>query len=455
MAGILDETAFAASIRIPRTVTAFPTSGMRIGDLVVLTTDRQFYRWDGTKWTAEVAADLIVGKLTGAQIAAGAIGTDQLAARSVVASILAIADFTNLVPDDQLQDAASWVMGVAFGLRPVTPRNDVKSVGDLYYTHSANVNNNTQYGYMRGFFPVTPGDELFVSGQVIRAAGTMMNARIQIQFFDKSETAISTVNAATISGAANTATPYEGSVVVPAGALQARFRFAAIYEGTDSNITFAAPTARVKGTGKLVVDGSIQGRHVEAETITGGLLAAAGIITKSAQIDDLVVTRAKTANLAIDAAKIANLAVSGAKIANLTVDTINIKDGAVTQVRSSANWTGVATDNTVTFVDVHTLTWNSAKAGIHLQSVRFRRRANGGGSSRIYVRFMVDGAVVEWPDGTTEFQILGLQTTDSPIQEFTFIRSMSAGSHTLRLQMRSGGNHATLGGEITDLEWYK
>ncbi|MFD2842981.1 hypothetical protein [Paracoccus cavernae] len=157
VAGILDETAFAASIRIPRTVTAFPTSGMRIGDLVVLTTDRQFYRWDGTKWTAEVAADLIVGKLTGAQIAAGAIGTDQLAARSVVASILAIADFTNLVPDDQLQDAASWVMGVAFGLRPVTPRNDVKSVGDLYYTHSANVNNNTQYGYMRGFFPVTPG----------------------------------------------------------------------------------------------------------------------------------------------------------------------------------------------------------------------------------------------------------------------------------------------------------
>ncbi len=157
----------------------------------------------------------------------------------------------------------------------------------------------------------------------------------------------------------------------------------------------------------------------------------------------------------MDTAFIRDATITGAKIGNLEVDTLNIKDGAVTQVRSSANWTGVATDNTSTWVDVHTLTWNSAKAGLHLQSIRFRKRASSGGATFIYVRLVVDGAAVPWPDGSTEFQITGNQSADSPIQEFTFIRSMSTGSHTMRIQMRTGGNHATVGGEITDLEWYK
>lgn len=108
--GVLDETNFAQGISVPRVVSALPTTGNYAGRLVVLSTDGRLYRWTAGAWTAEVAADQVVGKLTAAQIAAGAIGVDQLAAGAVVASKMAITDFTNLVPDDQMQDAASWTI---------------------------------------------------------------------------------------------------------------------------------------------------------------------------------------------------------------------------------------------------------------------------------------------------------------------------------------------------------
>ncbi|MFD2841996.1 hypothetical protein [Paracoccus cavernae] len=100
---------------------------------------------------------LLDGTIKGPMMEIGAIGAREIAARSIVASALAIMDLTNLVPDDQLQDDVSWIKGIAFRLRPITARGDVKSVGDLYYTHADNVNANVQYAYSRNFFPVTPG----------------------------------------------------------------------------------------------------------------------------------------------------------------------------------------------------------------------------------------------------------------------------------------------------------
>ena len=248
---------------------------------------------------------LVANSVTAGIIAAGAVGADQIAARSIVASKLAIADFTNLVPDDQIQDAASWSMSSAFMQRSINGQSGIKSVGDLFFTKSDTADHSAS---SRNFFPVTPGDELFCSGQARRLSGTIMKVALQIMYYDKNDTLLSSNTFASIDGTSNTFNMYEGTSIVPAGAYQARFRFYVygLNTETDGNIVFGSPTVRIKGTGKLIVDGSIEANHIKAATITGGLMAASGIITNSAQINNALITNAKIANAAVNSLKIAD-----------------------------------------------------------------------------------------------------------------------------------------------------
>ncbi len=95
----LTMTKFAAGIRPPRVVASLPANpytGYAVGDLVFYTSDFKVYRLvnasaSGTNgWSRSVdAADITVNQLTAGQIAAGAIGTDQLAANAVIAAKIA------------------------------------------------------------------------------------------------------------------------------------------------------------------------------------------------------------------------------------------------------------------------------------------------------------------------------------------------------------------------------
>ncbi|WP_312526688.1 phage tail protein [Paracoccus sp. (in: a-proteobacteria)] len=450
--GILDETAFAANIRIPKTVTALPTSGQRFGDLVLLTTDRQQYLWDGTKWTAEVMADQIVGKLTAMQIGANAIGAEQVAARALSARHLVVSDFTNLVPDDQLQDRLSWA---------ITNPNaaEFRDSGELaikpqslgYIRFSGGLSGGTFSRAHSGEFPVEGNEEFFCQGEAWRQSGSAPNSGItfHVQFRDGDGNWMVPdqrfyYRYLTAEGLQSGAQVQSGSVVAPANARSARI-YISMLAGTDGTWIAASPLVRRKFGGQLVIDGDLEARHIKFGTLTGGLMASTGIITLSAQIGNLVVTNAHLANATIQ----------GAKIANLTVDTLNIKDGAVTQVRNIANWTGVGTDNTSTWVDVVTLNWNSAKAGVHLQTVNLRRKASAGGARLVYYRVLLDGAVVTLGSGEDGGLTNPGPASDGPIKEFVYIKSLNAGSHTMKIQMLTSGFSGTLGGEITDLEWYK
>ncbi|MDO5622358.1 MAG: phage tail protein [Paracoccus sp. (in: a-proteobacteria)] len=109
--GLVDATSFAAGIEPVRVVTtaSLPT----VKDTSAIVWQGQLYRWDGTKYTASVAAGDVTGQFVASQIATGAVGAEQIAAGAITTSKLGVGDFTNKVPDNQLSDPASWVFYAA------------------------------------------------------------------------------------------------------------------------------------------------------------------------------------------------------------------------------------------------------------------------------------------------------------------------------------------------------
>lgn len=328
--GLLDETAFAANIRVPRISATLPSTGNRVGDMIYRTTDSTIYRWTGTAWTAEVAATQIVGQLIAGQIAAGAIGTEQLAAGAVAARHMLVADWTNLVPNADISDAGSWgiaapwLRGESGGL--FTGSHwvwlDVPATGGVSpFCNSLPFVVDAEREYLASIQARTNG------------AGQVVNLRVWMRWFTTDGTLISESNVrAYAEPLSHVVARYTASIVAPVTATRARVLWAVDYgaSATGSRVYVGSPEVRRKNGGELIVDGTIRGTHIEAETITGGLLAAAGIITRAAQIEDAVIRNAHLQNAAITNAKIANAEITGAKIAELTVDTINIANGAVT-----------------------------------------------------------------------------------------------------------------------------
>jgi hypothetical protein len=92
--GVVDVANFATTIIAPRVVTslpALPDTNWPQGTIVFLTTDQKLYRnTTGSAWSrATDGADIIADSITAGQIAAAAIGTDELAATSVTAAKIA------------------------------------------------------------------------------------------------------------------------------------------------------------------------------------------------------------------------------------------------------------------------------------------------------------------------------------------------------------------------------
>ncbi|MFC3569204.1 phage tail protein [Paracoccus simplex] len=448
--GMLDETAFAANIRVPEVVSSLPTTGQRPGDMVVLSSNSRLYRYNGTAWVDQAAADQIVGQLTAAQIAAGAIGADQLAAQSVAARHLLVADFTNLVPNADISDAGSWVIP-----SPWVRNISGDSFAGAYWTRlDVPGGGGMSPSVGSGLFAVDAGRELFARIQMRSDGATQqIGARAFIRFFKTDNTIVSDVNIKAFNVPIDQFPKwYSSTITVPATATRARIIWLVDYGNSTvgGRVFIASPEVRIKNGGELIVDGTIRGVHIEAETITGGLLASSGIITNSAQIENSVIQNAH----------IGNAEIRGAKIADLTVDTINIKDGAVTQRRNSKNSAGVSTDNTVTRVVVVNLAWNSLKAGVHLQSFRLWSPSNGGGADTLHWQALLDGEIVGQgslsnnrgygdPWDNNNWPALPLA------HEFYMIRDLPAGNHNMSIRFVTSGLHGTLAGEMTDLEWYK
>ncbi|SDW34468.1 phage tail protein [Paracoccus sanguinis] len=278
--GVIDATTFASGIEPVSIVASLPTSKLT----TVVMMAGKLYRWNGSAYAADVLGQDAV---TAGTVAAGAINTRELAAGAVTASIIGVGDFTNLVPDDQLQDPAAWS-----GSGAVQPSSGVSwsnSLGRILFNPDATANQTM----VSKPFAVTVGDEFWTTFQAtFGAAASVMDLRAYLYFYNRLGAQLADPNGGVYVASATTRSTqiYENSapIIVPSGAFTARWVFWYAKENTVSGLAYA-PAVRRKNTGKLIVDGSVKANHITAnEAVITGPAQIAQATIESGHVVDLV-----------------------------------------------------------------------------------------------------------------------------------------------------------------------
>jgi len=334
--GAINTAKFATGIVPVEIVGSLPTTGNFEGRTVYLTTDDKLYRHTGSPTgsagftRATDGADIVANSITAGQIAAGAISATEIAAGAITASKIAVTDFTNFVPDGQLQDAAAWSNNNYTLFLTTNATAAVNSKGELRYTGAYNVGVQRSNGRQ---FNVRPGQEFWFSFQMARTSGTTYRAYASLVWYDRDNN-ITATHLSDITTDRTGFVTIEGSVTVPANTVSAMFRWSVDTAFTDSIVRFWAPTIRLKNGGELIVDGAITADKIAANAITAVKIDSGAVTT--AKLAAGAVTADTIASNAITTVKINADAVTGAKIAANAITSDKITANAITSAKVAA-----------------------------------------------------------------------------------------------------------------------
>ncbi|WP_444461602.1 phage tail protein [Rhodobacter capsulatus] len=279
----------------------------------------------------QIAANSIIA----GKIAAGAVGADQIAANEVAAKLVSIVDFENYLTDGKILDATQWTLGADTVLSTNLTNSATfgfANGGYIYWTMPATgATGLFNFASAKQFY-VNAGTEYAVIVNARRRVANVGGFRVRVQYYDASNTSISTYDAINVNELSLTVTKLTGSFVPPAGTVSARISFLSQRTGTDAGaqIMIGDAAVRRKNGGELVVDGSITANHVSAGAITTNAIAAGAVTATQIAAGSIAANSAIIASGAIGSAQIADAAITTAKIANLSVDTLQIADYAVT-----------------------------------------------------------------------------------------------------------------------------
>ena len=229
---------------------------------------------------------LLDGTIKGPKMEIGAIGAREIAVDAIAARHLMVADFTNLVPNADLSDAASWTIPAAW-----TRGLSGTAFSGMYWTH---IDAGSVGSVFSLPFSVEAGAEYLCSIEARSNSASdnmILFAVIQWQQTDGTLLSNSIIrgNAGPVPNSRQT---YSASLVAPSGATRARVQWYLHASSTAGRLYVGSPSVRLKYGGKMMLDGDLEARHIKVGTLTGGLMAATGIITKVGQIDDAVIRRA-------------------------------------------------------------------------------------------------------------------------------------------------------------------
>ncbi|NEI71319.1 hypothetical protein GR212_17210 [Rhizobium lusitanum] len=210
---------------------------------------------------AVTATQIAANTITAGQIAAGAISVTQLAAGAVTAKSLVIQDWENLIPDNQLQSAASWSSLNNSVINPATTQA-FTSKGSLDYTYVAGAS------YVQILtsqpFAVVSGQEYFASAQAIRTSGSKFGLWLRVYWLDANGnllnpdtyltiTSYGTAGGGTIDGVQS----FSASIIPPSSAYGAVLKGYIHRDYTDGNVSIGGFSFLRKATANLIVDGTI------------------------------------------------------------------------------------------------------------------------------------------------------------------------------------------------------
>jgi hypothetical protein len=240
---------------------------------------------------------LAANSITVGLIAAGAVTADKLAARSVTAKSLVLTDATNLVPDNQIQDAASW------GYAGTGPQSSWfmtangppwQSAGIFKYDLTQKTTGFT--GRISQRFPVKGGKTYRLSGQCWNNNETTatFNVLIRVDWLDLSEQFI--VSSYILNyGGPGSSLPLTSVVTVAAPGNAARAQYA-IYVNQDattaSGVWFGGPIVREMNAAELIVDGGIITNMLAADSVTADKIQVNSLEAISATLGNVVVNGA-------------------------------------------------------------------------------------------------------------------------------------------------------------------
>lgn len=227
----------------------------------------------------------------------------------VSARHLAVFDGTNMVPDDQLQDALAWGITAStaeWELDPASAVGDGRSLGEIRWRRVAGT---TGLAYLHGpKFKVQPGDKLLAKYRTRVGPGTPSAHRTwaALAWYDKAGDYIGNASIdadATALTAASTRERGPSVLIVPAGVEMARVRLAVDRDlTTAAMVRFLAPEVRRQTPAVLIEDGAITAEKIRVTSL-GAISATLGdvVITSSLNLGPgVVVTGALVPNAVSD-----------------------------------------------------------------------------------------------------------------------------------------------------------
>ncbi|MGV1967410.1 phage tail protein [Agrobacterium vitis] len=314
----VDATKLAAEIEPVKVVTQLPTS--RVSAYV--TFNGEAYRWNGAAYVKTVSTSELTGQLIGSQIAdlaivaskiadgiitgtkvaADTIGANNLAANSVTAKQLVLTDFTNLVPDNQMQDPGNSWVGPGWSSWTDPYLGGMASRSQMKFAYVAGA---TGYGgeLLGKAFPVQAGAQYRVTGSAYSNGNQW--PQLRIKWLDRTGALINYVDFLAGDRGAGPVT-VTVNLIAPTGATQAVMAAYVMRTNTNADVYVGGFVVQKRNAAELVVDGSIIANMLSVGSVTTDKLAANSVIAGkiaagAVNTDQLVAGAVTTAKVAAGA----------------------------------------------------------------------------------------------------------------------------------------------------------
>ncbi|KQS79494.1 hypothetical protein ASG25_13345 [Rhizobium sp. Leaf384] len=309
----------------------------------------------GAVTTDKLDADAV----TADKIAANSIGARHIAADSITARNLLLTDFSNMVPDNALQDIKSWSLGGGSATPYFTVLADIGPAMRFTGTVAASSGSTYIAGATSKSFNVRPGDELRFGATIdFNSDSDNQGVRIYLNFYDASGNNVGNPSYNEPSAVDLSVRNVAQNATVPAGAVTAQLYIrrqvptAGATSGGSLNVW--NPFCYRRANAELIVDGAITAAKIAANSITADKIAANAVTVDKIAANAVTADKINVVSLAAISATLGNVDISNANIGTLTVGKSNIQSGAVTQVDSyySSSTLGLTQSSNIEVADV-------------------------------------------------------------------------------------------------------